>query len=204
MPEPSTGLTLDARFAAATTELVARVTARMAIVALYLTAAGGFLGASKSADGASWLPFAVPYIGVAATWLIFIEDSYIYSLVGFLALCEDAATERPELRYSTGGWMDTNIKRQWRWWYPILGAVVAALNLVAWLAAGHLRCNALVLGLFLIATVLSWLALYRSFRSGLSAHKEEMVRRQNAAGVGAVNGGTAGPAAGATTVSPTG
>jgi hypothetical protein len=32
-------------------------------------------------------------------------------LVDFLARCEHAATEWPELRYSTGGWMATNIKR---------------------------------------------------------------------------------------------
>jgi uncharacterized membrane protein len=198
MPEPSTGLTLDARFAAATTELVARVTVRTAIVGVYLTAAGALLAAIS---GTSWLPLAVPYVGAAATWLIFIEDNYIYRLVDFLARCEDEAVERPDLRYSTGTWMATNIKRQWRWWYPIFGAVVVGLNLVAWFAAVHLRCNALVLGLFLIATALSGLALYGSFRSGQSAHKE-MVRRQKAAGVGAANGGPAGSAAGATTVSP--
>jgi hypothetical protein len=118
VPEPSTGLTLDARFAAATTELVARVTAKTAIVGVYLTAAGALLAAIS---GASWLPLAVPYVGAAATWLIFIEDGYIYSLVDFLARCEDAATEWPALRYSTRGWMATNIKRQWWWWYPIFG-----------------------------------------------------------------------------------
>jgi hypothetical protein len=97
MSEPSSGLTLDARFAAANAEAVARITAKWAIVTLYITAACTLLGVAKSntcTHDVPWLALAVPALGAAA-WIIFIQDAYIYSLLGFQATCVNTIPGEP-------------------------------------------------------------------------------------------------------------
>jgi hypothetical protein len=182
-PSPATqrsaSLTLDARFAASNAEMVARITTKWAIVTLYITAASAFLGVAKSntsTDDMQWLALAVPSLGAAATWIIFIQDAYIYSLIDFLAACESTVPKsEPDLRYNIGRWMAGDMKRQWWWQYAILAVIIIGLNFVTFLVAG-LSC--IGLAFIVIGTALSAAAILLSIRWGHSTQQSVDYFRQ--------------------------
>jgi hypothetical protein len=136
----------------------------------------GVAKSNTSTDDVQWLALAVPSLGAAATWIIFIQDAYIYSLIDFLAACESTVPKsEPDLRYNIGRWMAGDMKRQWWWQYAILAVIIIGLNFVTFLVAG-LSC--IGLAFIVIGTALSATAILLSIRWGHSTQQSVDYFRQ--------------------------
>ncbi|MFD4268180.1 hypothetical protein [Rhodococcus sp. NPDC058481] len=126
------GLSIDARFAAASTETTARMTAKVAIVAGFLTLDGALLGLASEHADVTWIVWAIPALSLATALLILAQDLYIFALVEFMAKLEIYLPDDiPSLPGYNRDRVGKDAGAQWKIQYYVLGAVMLASNVAA-------------------------------------------------------------------------